>query len=66
MMQSVTEFLYRIIKTYLMIYLTILYSAKRWREKTLANLANPEPFASFTHPNLYHKTAGINSATNEY
>ena len=21
---------------------------------------------SFTHPNLYHKTAGINSATNEY
>ena len=21
---------------------------------------------SFTHPNLYHKTAGINSATNQY
>ena len=21
---------------------------------------------SFTHPNLYHKTAGINSVTNQY
>ena len=31
------------------------------------NLANPEPFAkSFTHPNLYHKTVGINSMMNEY
>ena len=26
--------------------------------KSLANLANPEQFASFTQPNLYHNTTG--------
>ena len=62
MMQSVTEFLHRIIKTYLMIYLTIYTGplevhhtqGYRFSKLTGGHVPNPLVMACFTQVNILH------------